>query len=219
MKNGRAWLRLGAVVLVFALVGTACGGDDEPSAGSTPTKTPGATTAAADVRALLNSLLSQHVFLAASATGAALGGRAAQFEAAKTAVLETNAMQLADAVGSVYGADAKTAFLPLWQKHIGFVVDYTSNFGNKTKQDKAVADLLAYTEEFGAFIEGATEKILPKAAVATLVKDHILTLKAVIDAQQKKDFAAVYPALITAYDHMDAIAKGLASAIEQQGKI
>jgi hypothetical protein len=219
MRTGKASLKLFAGLLVVALIGAACGGDNEPSAGSTPKKTGAATTKAADVRALLNSLLSQHVFLAASATGAALGGRAAQFEAAKTAVLETNATQLADAVGSVYGAEARAAFLPLWQKHIGFVVDYTSNFGNKAKQDKAVADLLAYTEEFGAFIEGATEKILPKAAVADLVKNHILTLKAVIDAQQKKDFAAVYPALITAYDHMDMIAKGLASAIEQQGKI
>ena len=61
------------------------------------------------------------------------------------------------AIGSVYGADADNAFLPLWRRHIGFVVDYTVGAASrdKAKQDKAVADLVAYTDDFGAFLAGA----------------------------------------------------------------
>jgi hypothetical protein len=127
--------------------------------------------------------LSEHVLLAASATGAALGKREAEFKAA-AAALDANSVDLSKAVGSVYGADAEKAFLPLWRKHIGFVVDYTMGLAmkDKGKQDKAVADLLAYTEEFGAFLSSANPN-LTKEAVAGLVKEHILTLKAVIDAQ------------------------------------
>jgi len=76
------------------------------------------------LRATLNLLLREHVYLAADATGAALGGRKAEFEAA-AAALDANSQDIARAIGSVYGADAEKAFLPLWRRHIGFVVDYT----------------------------------------------------------------------------------------------
>jgi hypothetical protein len=79
-------------------------------------------TKAADLRVALNKLLGEHVILAADATGAALGGRSAEFEAA-AAALDGNSQDIAAAVGSVYGAPAGEAFLPLWRKHIGFVVD------------------------------------------------------------------------------------------------
>jgi hypothetical protein len=53
---------------------------------------------------------------------------------------------------------AGDAFLPLWRKHIGFVVDYTTGLAakDKAKQDKAVADLVAYTQDFGAFLARPT---------------------------------------------------------------
>ena len=68
-----------------------------------------------------------------------------------------NSVGVAKAIGSVYGADAERAFLPLWRKHIGFVVDYTTGAAakNEAKQQKAVADLVAYTDERGAFLAAA----------------------------------------------------------------
>src|SRR5207249_10814028 len=103
--------------------------------------------------------------------------------------LDANSIDIAKAIGSVYGADAEKAFLPLWRKHIGFVVDYTTGIAakNKTKQDKAVNDLIGYTEDFAAFLSSANPN-LPKSAVAELVKGHILTLNDVIDAQAAGDF-------------------------------
>ena len=66
-------------------------------------------------------------------------------------------------IGAVYGADAEKAFLPLWRKHIGFFVDYTMGVASKdkAKQDKAVADLVGYSQDFGAFLSSANPD-LPK---------------------------------------------------------
>jgi len=78
-----------------------------------------------------------------------------------------------------------------------------------------VADLTAYTREFGAFINAAT-KSLPTEAVQQLVLDHILTLKAVIDAQKAGNQPAVYSGLRQALGHMAMIADPLADAIIKQ---
>ncbi len=88
----------------------------------------------------------------------------------------------------MYGQGAQDAFLPLWRRHIGFVVDYTVGVTTKdqAKQQKAVEDLVGYSQDFGAFLASANPN-LPKDVVAGLVKDHILTLKPVIDAQAAGD--------------------------------
>jgi hypothetical protein len=182
-----------------------------------PDKYPGNPAAAsAGLRTALNLALREHVYLAAAATNAALGGRKVEFEAA-AAALDGNSVDVAAAIGTVYGPEAGKAFLPLWRKHIGFVVDYTVGAASKdkAKQDKAVADLVAYTEDFGAFLSSANPN-LPKDVVADLVKHHVLTLKDVIDPQAAGDQATAYAALRGAANHMGKIADPLAAAIAKQ---
>jgi hypothetical protein len=177
---------------------------------------PTAATPAAGLRVGLNALLSEHVYLAAAATSAALGGRQPEFEAA-AAALDANSVDVARTIGSVYGPDAEQAFLPLWRKHIGMVVEYTvgAATGDRARQEKAVNDLVGYTQDFGAFLSGANPN-LPKAVVADLVKHHVLTLKAVIDAQAGKDQDRAYTALRAGAGHMQMIADPLAGAIAKQ---
>jgi hypothetical protein len=182
-----------------------------------PAKYPGDGAApGAALRAKLNLLLREHVYLAADATGAALGGRKVEFEAA-AAALDGNSQDIARAIGSVYGGDAEKAFLPLWRRHIGFVVDYTVGAASKdkAKQDKAVADLVAYTDDFGAFLAGANPN-LPRDAVADLVKHHVLTLKDVIDAQAAGNQPQAWKNARTAAGHMAKVADPLAAAITKQ---
>ena len=171
-----------------------------------------ALTPAADLRVALNHLLAEHVFLAASATGGALGNREAQFKEA-AAQLDANSIDLSKAIGSAYGGDAEAAFLPLWRSHIGMVVEYTVGKATKDemKQQKAVNDLVGYTQDFGAFLSGANEN-LPKDVVAGLVKDHVLTLKDVIDAQAAGDAKLQFTAIRGASHHMGMIADPLAEA-------
>jgi copper chaperone CopZ len=168
------------------------------------------------LRLVLNMALREHAIIAAMATGSALGGRTAEFNAAANAV-DGNSIDIAKAIGSVYGVDAEKAFLPLWRKHIGFVVDYTTGLAtkDKAKQDKAVNDLLGYADDFGAFLTSASPK-LPKSTVAALVKDHILTLKDVVDAQAAREWPKVYASLRMAAGHMAMIADPLSMAIAQQ---
>jgi len=177
---------------------------------------PTSATPAAGLRVGLNALLSEHVYLAAAATNAALAGRQPEFQAA-AAALDGNSVDVARAIGSVYGPDAEKAFLPLWRKHIGMVVDYTvgAATSDRAKQDRAVTDLVGYTQDFGAFLASANP-YLPKAVVADLVKHHVLTLKDVIDAQATKDQSRVFTALRTGAGHMQMIADPLAGAIVKQ---
>ena len=181
-----------------------------------PSTTTGAGTKSIGLRTALNKLLGEHVILAANATNAALGGRNDEFKAAAY-TLDANSVALSKAVGSVYGTDAENAFLPLWRKHIGFFVDYTQGVAanDKAKQDKAVNDLIGYTKDFGAFLNSANPN-LPADAVANLVKDHVVGLKSVVDAQAAKDYARAYTKQREAYQHMRMIADPLAGAIVKQ---
>ena len=171
---------------------------------------------ASDLRTSLNTLLQEHIYLAAAATGSALGGRSTEFQAAAGA-LDANSIALSKAIGSVYGANAESAFLALWRTHIGFVVDYTTGVAtkDKAKQDKAVKALVDYTGTFGAFLSSANPNLTTEA-VAGLVKDHVLTLKDVIDAQAAMNPAKAYTATRTAAMHMSMIADPLADAIIKQ---
>jgi phage FluMu protein gp41 len=173
-------------------------------------------TTVSGLRAVLAAQLGEHVLLASSATGAALAGRQPQFEGA-AAALDANSVDVSKTIGLVYGPEAEAAFLDLWRKHINLVVDYTTGLATKdqAKADQAVNALLAYTGEFGAFLNNANPN-LPKEDVAKLVEMHILTLKDVIDAQAAGDQTMVYTKLREAYAHMDMIAMPIAAAVGQQ---
>jgi hypothetical protein len=217
MKAGL--VRLVGVVVTAAALGTGCTQSmAEQKMGTTAMASPAtaAGTKAAWLRSALNTMFQEHVYLAAAATNAALNGREAEFRAAASA-LDDNGAGIAEAIASVYGPDAGKAFLPLWRRHIGFAVDYTVGVASKdrAKQDKAVNDLVGYSEDFGAFL-GAANPNLPKSVVADLVKQHVVTLKDVIDAQASKDQPRAYRALRTAAAHMHMIADPLADAIVKQ---
>ncbi|MBI4638126.1 MAG: hypothetical protein HY727_17460 [Candidatus Rokubacteria bacterium] len=204
-------IRSVGVAAIVAVLAMGCAQAMSESGGTTTS-----ATKAAELRTGLNTLLGEHVYLAAAATGAALGGREAEFKAA-AAALDANSMDIARAIGAVYGASAGDAFLPLWRKHIGFVVDYTVGVAtrDRAKQDRAVSDLIGYTQDFGAFLASANPN-LPKAVVAELVKHHVVTLKEVIDAQAAGDHPRAGRALRAAYSHMRMIADPLAEAIVKQ---
>jgi len=197
-----------------ALLLTGCSGSMSGGHGMASPST--STTGAATLRTGLNTIFAEHVVLASAATGAALDGRDAEFKAAAGA-LDANSIAIGQAIGSVYGKDAEAAFLPLWRRHIGFAVDNTTGVaaGDRAKQDKAVSDLVAYSQDFGAFLASANPN-LPKSVVADLVKHHVVTLKSVVDAQAAKDYAKAYAGERTAAGHMQQIADPLAEAIVKQ---
>lgn len=169
-----------------------------------------------DLRVAVNLLLAEHVNLAAAATGWAMMGMKGNFQAAAGS-LDANSVDLANAIGLVYGDGAKEAFLPLWRKHIGFFVDYaTATIGQDAAgRKKAVDDLMAYAEDFGAFLNSANPN-LPADAVAALVREHAVTLAAAVDAQANQDWPKAYELQRKAAAHMQTISDALAGAIVKQ---
>ena len=166
-----------------------------------------------DFRVALNQLLQEHLYLASFATGAAIDGRTDEFAAAGDA-LNTNGTDIGAAIDSLYGAEAKDQFNQIWSAHNGFFVDYTTGVAtkDKAKMDKAVQDLTTvYVPAFAEFLAGATG--LPKDALADLTTEHVLTTKAIVDAQGAKDVEAAAMADRTAGQHMQMIGDPLAKAI------
>ncbi len=218
----RPLLKLAGAALVLALVGVACGGnsDSNDAAAGTTAKTQltSSTTGAATLRAGLTGLLTEHVYLAALATGAALRGDTKGFDAYAAALngpTNSNTADLTAAIGSAYGAPVGKAFDGLWRSngHIPGFVAYTQALAKNDKpgQDKAVADLLAYAKTFGTTMNQVNSN-LPAAAVEEGVKLHITTLKTVVDNQKAGDQPKVYSSLREAYHHMSEFATTLAGA-------
>ena len=232
MKRTLPRLAAGAIALSFAAAACTGAGTSSASPSKAPTTAPSAAASAAasaspaaaaatsvskaaDLRTALNLLLLDHVYLTGATTNQAILGNDAGFKAA-AATLDKNTVGLGDAIGSVYGDAAKTTFLELWRKHIGFFVSYTQAAakGDAAGKAKATADLDGYRKDFDAFITGANPN-LPKGAVADLLVKHVTGIEAFIDAQVAKD-ATIYDKVMTAASHSQKIADPLAEAIVKQ---
>jgi hypothetical protein len=205
------------VAVAFGLL--ACGQGPASSQTSSPApqaSAPATASKAADLRVSLDYLLGEHLILASKATGAALGGRNDEF-AAYGALLNQNGTDLGAMIGAAYGNDAQAKFNQIWSAHNGFFVDYTTGVAKKDQamQDKAVADLSnTYVPQFSDFISGATG--LPKDAVTTLTKEHVLQTKQIVDDQAKQDWPAAYADVRKAYAHMQMIGDAVAPAIAKK---
>ena len=123
-------------------------------------------------------------------------------------------MQIGDAIGSLYGDEARDQFNQIWSAHNGFFVDYTTGVAtdDAAMQEQAVQDLTTvYVPAFAEFLAGATD--LPEDALADLTTEHVLTTKDIVDAQASGDAAAAAEADRTAAMHMRMMGDPLAAAI------
>jgi hypothetical protein len=214
----------GAVVLsTVALAAAACGGSstpDEPAGGtsSSPAATSVAVTetAAAQLRAGLDALLRQHVDLTAFVVQDVVTKGSLEDPQVQGSIqaLTDNTNALGDAIGSIYGDDAKDQFLDLWNAHIGFFVTYVKGDLTDDAAMKAKADrqLDGYRKDFGAFVESATGGKLTQDAVAKELVGHVQTLEDAIDAIVAKSPKAAH-LISMAADHMDGTAAALATGI------
>jgi hypothetical protein len=170
-------------------------------------------SAAADLRVDLNLLLSEHLVLAAKATAAALGGRMDEYEA-YGGLLNDNGTDVGALIGAAFGDAAEAEFNRIWSAHNGFFVDYTLGVAGDDDDAKAaaVANLTeVYVPEFAAFLAGPTG--IAQASLTGLITEHVLTTKAIVDAQGEGDWAAVYPAIREAFAHMAMLGDPLSEAI------
>ena len=208
-------LRLSAVLGTIVLFVAACGSPktaSKPAATQTPAAAAtGGNSPEANLRVQLTELFNEHVALASAATGAALGGRTDEFQAA-AATLDQNSVAIAHLIGSVYGSDAETAFLKGWRGHIGFFVDYTQADATHdgAEKQKALDDLNTSAVQVAQFFNAANG--MPLDATVALMKEHVATLTSVIDAQAAGDQTGVYTKLAASMAHMEMLADPIAAA-------
>ena len=185
------------------------------SASASPSMAAGATTttAAAQLYAGLDQLLTEHVDLTANVVQTAITTSPTSSATKQAlAALDQNTQGLGRAIGSVYGPAAQQQFLKLWRAHIGFFVNYTLGVAGHDPAKVATAnkDLAGYTSQFAAFVAGATK--LPKAAVAADLKGHVTTLETAINAIVAKNPDAGAKLEMAAM-HMSGTAQVLATGI------
>ena len=222
---------IGAAALAVAASACASGGSTpaasaskSPShmASASPAMTP-TNTAAAQLYAGLDQLLTEHVDLTANVVQTAItkGPSSANTKMA-LAALDQNTQGLGAAIGSVYGSAAQQQFLKLWRAHIGFFVSYTLGVAghNSAMVKTAKKDLAGYISQFSAFIAGATK--LPAAAVAADLQGHVSTLETAINAIVAKSPSAGKDIEMAAM-HMsgtaEVLAKGIASSKGISGNV
>ena len=232
----KPWLlRMLAASMAFALLGGACAGSSDTvgysaqettSNNETGSETsdnsvaPAVDTPAATLTRDLTSLLAGHEYLAGIALYTAVGaGGDLNDPTVKAAVkaLDDNSVALSEAVGSVYGDAGAKQFLSLWRAHIGFFVEYTLGqaTGDEMMAKKAQKKLDGYRNDFGAFIEGATEGGLTQDQVAEALTPHVESTIAAIDSIVAGDGKA-FDKLQVAASHLPGIATALSGAIVEQ---
>ena len=172
---------------------------------------------AADLRVTLDRLLGEHAQLAVAATRAGLNGSPDFNAIAKS--LDANSVDIANAIGSIYGMKARNQFLNSkfgWRAHIGFFVDYTvaTAKGDKAGQTKAVNNLKGYIGASANFFAGATG--IPTKTLISALTEHIMQLKGQVDAYHSKNYTKAAALTRASYAHMFMLGDALAGAIAKK---
>ncbi len=213
-----------ALLVAFAFGAASCGGNDDNNSGAADTMTEtgdsmamiSVESPAADLRVTLDRLLGEHAVLAAFAMQKGYAGEK-DFKPLATA-LDANTVDLGDAIGSVYGPEARTAFLEQWRAHIGFFVDYTVALAKKDAagQKLALGKLAGYRVSFGNFLAKATDGNLEAGGVSALLQQHVNQLVAALRTYSGGTYAQSYAQVREAYAHMFMTGDALAGAITAQ---
>lgn len=173
-------------------------------------------TPAAELRANLNHLFSEHAALAILVMQKGIDG-AKDFDAA-AAALNENTDDLSAAIASVYGKEGGEAFKKIWSSHIGYFVDYVKATGAKDEatKTKALEALDQYRVEQAAFLDAATEGRLKAADMEAGLKMHVDELLKAFNSYTEMDYATAYPTVREAYSHMFEVGLGVTNAVVDQ---
>jgi hypothetical protein len=203
-----------SAVFVVLLVGYAVAHFFTSAAAPAQMEVVTSVTKAADFRVALNKLFSQHVALVSDALRSGYDGDQT-FPAFADNVAE-NTKQLSDALAYVYGAESGMEFSQLWTSYIGYFVDYSVALkkSDKTGMDKAQDNLRKYEDSISAFFFGLHINLSQKS-IHDLMADNVTSVKSVLDAYAKKDYAGSLTAEGMFYKQIASFADTIAEATVQ----
>nr|WP_318284108.1 copper amine oxidase N-terminal domain-containing protein [Paenibacillus xylanexedens] len=188
------------------------------SAPQTPMTTMKASvnTPAADLRANLDHLLSEHFALAVTAMAKAYDG-AKDADAAYKA-LDQNALDMQPAIASLYGDAGAKEFERIFRAHNKYTDDLVkaTKMGNQAGIKQAQDNINGFVDEFSTFLNTATEGKLPKAAAKEALKVHEDLVQKVFDEYVAGDYSDAYKAYREGFKEMFDVSKALSTAITTQ---
>ena len=169
-----------------------------PIIGTTTDPVLGTTTvSASDLRVALNNILRGHVSTSLevlrSISNMPAGATTSPELAATLAVQDQNAIDLSNAIGSVYGPAADTAFLALFRAHIVDSNNYTIAVknGNMADQTAALADLDLQLKGIASFLSTANPNLNYDGLLAGLRAHENLVNESSVDYAQG-DYSDAY---------------------------
>jgi hypothetical protein len=167
------------------------------------------------LRLTLGQLLGEHLVLAAAAMRAGLV-QGADASAALNS-LDANSADLADAVGRIFGEDARVAFADLWAKHIETYVAYIEavRTSDAAARQAALESLHGYHVTLAKFIHGAIPG-LSQADVEGLISHHVSALISQVDAAAAGDNVRAVTVTREAYGQMFVVGDALAAGIADE---
>ncbi|MDP4552223.1 copper amine oxidase [Alkalihalobacillus macyae] len=187
-----------------------------PSVAGAADAEPTVNTPAADLRATLDQLLSEHFVLAVTSMTKSYDGAADAEEV--TEALDQNAADMTPAIASVYGEEAAQQFEDIFRGHN----DYSSDFVQAAKEDndelrkEAEMEVDEFVDEFSTFLDTATEGNLPKEAAEEALELHEDQVLTTFDEYTEGNYEQAYTTFRAGHKHMFAISKALSNAIVMQ---
>ncbi len=210
------------VTLVIGLVIGGLGGwwvgdmKEDKASTTTMSATTAVNSKAADLRANLVSLGTQHMDLTYTAVASALQGSASA-TADKTALID-NGHSIGAAVGSVYGKDAETTFDTVWDIHLTQFVNYAvaASQNDDTAKAAALATIdTQYTKPLAAYLAKANPN-LPEDVLYSALSEHVQMTAKMIDDEASGDYSAAEMQLTMANTHIEGLFSTLAGGIVKQ---
>ncbi|WP_405083711.1 hypothetical protein [Priestia megaterium] len=177
---------------------------------------PTAVTKASDLRANLDSLLSEHFTLAVAAMTTAYDGSKDADAAFKA--LDQNAVDMEPAIASIYGDKGAAEFERIFREQNNYTDDFVKATKENDKEAMAEVDkeVDQFVNEFAKFLSTATEGKLPEDAAKEALRVHEDQVKETFEDYVEGDYEAAAKTYREGYQQMFAISKALSNAIVTQ---
>jgi hypothetical protein len=167
------------------------------------------------LRLTLGRLLGEHLVLAAAAmrTGLVQGVDAS----AAVKALDANSADLADAIGRIFGADARAAFADVWGRHVETYLAYivAVRTSDTAGRQTALESLHGYHVTLAEFLHGAIPG-LSQADIEELISHHVSALINQVDAAAAGDHVRAVTVTREAYAQMFVVGDALGAGIADQ---
>lgn len=177
---------------------------------------PATETTGVELRATLDSLLSEHYTLAVDAMMKIYDEDPAAEAAA--AALDANSADMEPVIASVYGEEGGAAFEEIFAKHNMGTDDYAMAVkdGNEEMKQQALDQIQSFVDEMGAFLGTATEGNLPAEGATEALRQHEDFVQNTFDLYAAGEYEAAYTSYLEGFKQIFGAGSAISGAIATQ---